>query len=57
MGWLRVGMSVDIDNWVVIIVVMVRVISWVGVDGFVVVSDGLMVDWLNFMSLVTFHVV
>ena len=51
MDWLGVGVLVNIHNWVVMLIMrMVRVTSWVGIDSLIVVVDGLMVDWLNLVS-------
>ena len=51
MDWLGVGVLVNIHDWVVVLIMrMVRVTSWVGVDSLIIVVDGLVVDWLNLVG-------
>lgn len=51
MDWLSVGVLVNIHNWVVVLIMgMVRVTGWVGVDSLIIVVDGLVVDWLNLVG-------
>ena len=58
MDWLGVGVLVNIHDWVVVLIMgMVRVTSWVGVDSLIIVVDGLVVDWLNLMGSVALKVV
>ena len=58
MDWLSVGVLVNIHNWVVVLIMgMVRVTSWVGVDSLIIVVDGLVVDWLNLMGSVALEIV
>ena len=58
MDWLSVGVLVNIHDWVVVLIMgMVRVTSWVGVDSLVIVVDGLVVDWLNLVGSVALEIV
>lgn len=58
MNWLRVGVLVNIYNWVVVvrIVGMMRISSWVGIDSLIIVMDGLVVDWLYFVRSVVLKI-
>ena len=57
-NWLRVGVLVNIYNWVVVvrIVGMMRISSWVGIDSLIIVMDGLVVDWLYFVRSVVLKI-
>ena len=57
MDWLRVGVLVNIYDWVVVLVGMVRIASWVGVDGLIIMMDGLVVNWLNVVRSIALNIV
>lgn len=57
-GWLSVRVLSNINNWGVVWVVwVVRIASWVGVNGLVVVVDSFLVDWKHLVGSVFLKVV
>ena len=57
-SWLSVGVLMNINNFVVVVVVWVmRISGWVGVDSLVVVMDCFVINWLNLVGLVFLKIV
>ena len=55
--WLSVGVLVDIYDWVLpVFIGVMRVSSWVGIDGLIIMVDLLVVEWLNFVGSVVFDI-
>jgi len=49
-------MLMNINNWVMMIVMMVRVSSWVSVNSLVVMMDCFVMDWFYIMGSIAFHI-
>ena len=53
-GWLSVGVLVNIHNWVVVLLVVwvMGISSWVNVSCLIIVMDGFVVDWFDIVRCV-----
>jgi len=49
-------MMVNIDDWMMMVIVVVWVASWVGVHSLVVVMDQLVVHWLDLVASIVLKI-
>ena len=61
-NWLSVRMMVNIYNLVVVVRIMwvmrvVRIVSWVGIYGLIIVMNSLFMNWCNIVSCIAFQIV
>lgn len=43
-------MVMNIDNWMVVFIVVVRISSWVSINSLIIVVNCLLVDWFDLMG-------